>query len=164
MGFLKDHNKITVWLGLIFFSLTSCYAAPAGAGELVLPQMPALGSRVEPSAVFVPAQLVGIRVDPLRPLELNFLVHHGDGRLSFEEKNIEYSRLVTDFLASLTVAEKDQWVNLSPYEQGRIIPGGLEETLMGRDLLIQDYLLKQLTASLMYLQNAFPVSCSGYIS
>ena len=35
-------------------------------------------------------------------------------------------------------------------EQDRIIPEGLGVTEMGRDLLAQDYLLKQLTSSLMY--------------
>ena len=42
------------------------------------------------------------------------------------------------------------WVNLSPYEKDRIIPRGFGTTEMGRDLLAQDYILKQLTASLMY--------------
>ncbi|HNV23434.1 MAG TPA: response regulator [Candidatus Omnitrophota bacterium] len=42
------------------------------------------------------------------------------------------------------------WVNLSPYEKNRIIPESFGLTEMGRDLLAQDYILKQLTASLMY--------------
>ena len=46
--------------------------------------------------------------------------------------------------------EDDLWVNLSPYEKDRIIPEAFGQTEMGRDLLAQDYLLKQLTASLMY--------------
>jgi len=48
------------------------------------------------------------------------------------------------------VPEDDLWVNLSPYEKDRIIPQTFGSTEMGRDLLAQDYLLKQLTASLMY--------------
>src|SRR5882672_274307 len=46
--------------------------------------------------------------------------------------------------------EKDLWVNLSPYEKDRTIPEALSQTDMGRDLLAQDYILKQLTASLIY--------------
>ena len=42
------------------------------------------------------------------------------------------------------------WVNLSPYEKDRIVPDAFGQTEMGRDLLAQDYMLKQLTASLMY--------------
>ncbi len=41
-------------------------------------------------------------------------------------------------------------INLSPYESDRIIPQAFGITEMGRDLLAQDYLLKQLTSSLMY--------------
>jgi hypothetical protein len=41
-------------------------------------------------------------------------------------------------------------VNLSPYESDRIIPEGFGFTEMGRDLLAQDYMLKQLVASLIY--------------
>ena len=54
------------------------------------------------------------------------------------------------FLASLTVPEKDLWVNLSPYEKDRIVPESFGQTAMGRDLLAEDYMLKQITASLIY--------------
>jgi hypothetical protein len=36
------------------------------------------------------------------------------------------------------------WVNLSPYEDNRIMPEKLSQTTMGQDLLSMDYLLKQL--------------------
>ncbi|OGX18548.1 MAG: hypothetical protein A2Y04_03550 [Omnitrophica WOR_2 bacterium GWC2_45_7] len=58
--------------------------------------------------------------------------------------------MVKYFMASLTVPEEEMWVNLSPYEEDRIVPQGFGDTEMGRDLLAQDYILKQLTASLMY--------------
>ncbi|MDE2028630.1 MAG: hypothetical protein KGJ11_08820, partial [Candidatus Omnitrophica bacterium] len=63
---------------------------------------------------------------------------------------IESGRLIKYFLAGLTVPDKDLWVNLSPYEKDRIIPSGFGLTEMGRDLLAEDYLLKQITASLIY--------------
>lgn len=53
-------------------------------------------------------------------------------------------------MTTLTVPEKEMWVNLSPYEKNRIIANGLGDTQMGIDMLAQDYILKQLTASLMY--------------
>ena len=41
-------------------------------------------------------------------------------------------------------------INLSPYEKDRIIPFYFGLTEMGRDLLAEDYMLKQITASLIY--------------
>ena len=63
---------------------------------------------------------------------------------------VESEKLIKYFLASLTIPEDDLWVNLSPYEKNRIIPQQLGQTVMGRDMLAQDYILKQLTASLIY--------------
>jgi len=60
------------------------------------------------------------------------------------------------FLAALTIPDGRRWVNLSPYEKDRIIAQDFGKTEMGKDLLEQDYLLKQLTASL-----TFPETESG---
>ena len=62
----------------------------------------------------------------------------------------ESSKLIKYFLAALTTPENEMWVNLSPYEKDRIIPDAFGITEMGRDLLAQDYILKQITSSLMY--------------
>ena len=62
----------------------------------------------------------------------------------------EGEKLIKYFLASLAIPDKDVWVNLSPYEKNRMIPEALGQTDMGRDLLEQDYILKQITASLIY--------------
>ena len=62
----------------------------------------------------------------------------------------EATKLIKYFLASLTIPEKDLWVNLSPYEKDRVIPQSFGLTEMGRDLLAEDYMLKQITASLIY--------------
>src|SRR5262249_5503482 len=58
------------------------------------------------------------------------------------------------FLAALTTPQEQMWVNLSPYEKGRIIPNTFGSTEMGRDMLAQDYILKQLSASLLSPQKA----------
>jgi len=55
--------------------------------------------------------------------------------------------LLNYFLAALALPESEVWVNLSPYEQNRIIPDKLGRTQMGKELLGQDYILKQLAAS-----------------
>ena len=48
------------------------------------------------------------------------------------------------------VALSPAFINLSPYEKDRIVPQEFGQTEMGRDLLAEDYLLKQITASLIY--------------
>ncbi|MBI4309024.1 MAG: hypothetical protein HY591_01700 [Candidatus Omnitrophica bacterium] len=59
-------------------------------------------------------------------------------------------KLIKYFLAALTIKEDDLWVNLSPYEKNRMISEEFGKTELGRDMLAQDYILKQLTASLIY--------------
>ena len=81
---------------------------------------------------------------------LRFIVDTGDAQISDTDFKKESARLIKYFLASLTTPEEDMWVNLSPYEKHRIIPAGFGDTEMGRDVLAQDYLLKQLTASLIH--------------
>jgi len=93
------------------------------------------------SPAFEPAVLKGIKIHPDNPLQFDFIVSRGTE---------DAPRLIKYFIASLTVPEKDLWVNLSPYEKDRIVPESFGQTEMGRDLLAQDYMLKQITASLVY--------------
>ncbi len=120
------------------------------AMEVSVPLMPKPGTMVNLSPAFTPAQLQGITIHKDNALQFDFLVNKGDENLNEEQKKQEYKRLVKYFLAALTVSNKDQWVNLSPYENSRIIQDDFGKTEMGRDLLAQDYLLKQITSSLMY--------------
>ncbi len=122
----------------------------AFAEELVVPPMPKPGSMVMLSQAYDPAHLQGMTVHPDNALQFDFIMNKGEDDLSDADKKQEYNKLIKYFLASLTIADKDQWVNLSPYEKGRIIEDGFGKTEMGRDLLAQDYLLKQITSSLMY--------------
>lgn len=89
-------------------------------------------------------------INPDEPFRFDFLVDTGNTNIEGQALEEESVRLIKYFLASLTVPEQDLWVNLSPFEQQRIIPEQFGVTEMGRDLLAQDYLLKQLTATLMY--------------
>jgi hypothetical protein len=120
---------------------------PVHSQEFYLPKP---GLMVQLSAQFTPAHLVGLTLDPDNALKFDFLVHRGDDFLSSDQKKQEYQRLVKYFLASLTIPDQDQWVNLSPYEKDRIIKENFGKTEMGRDLLAQDYILKQITSSLIY--------------
>jgi hypothetical protein len=115
-----------------------------------MPRMPAPGVMVHLSPEFTPAYLKGIVIDPHNALKFDFIIFKGDKSLSDDQKKIEYTKLTKYFLASLAIPDDDQWVNLSPYEKDRIIKDDFGKTEMGRDLLAQDYLLKQITASLIY--------------
>jgi len=100
------------------------------------------------SPAFTPPLVRGIKVYPDNPLKFDFIVDSGDTGLQGDELKKESEKLIRYFLASLTIPENELWVNLSPYEKDRIVPKELGETEMGRDMLAQDYLLKQITASL----------------
>ncbi len=141
-------TKKSLSLNLILaFLLNTFGPLPAKADELVLPTP---GVMVSLSPDFTPAHLKGITIHPDNALKFDFIIHKGDSNLSEQEKQQEYKKLIKYFLASLAVPDENQWVNLSPYEKDRIIKEDFGKTEMGRDLLSQDYLLKQITASLIY--------------
>src|SRR5580693_169462 len=136
-------------LGLIF----AFFINTMGPVRTVLAQdyaLPAPGVMVHLSPAFNPPVLKGIKVHPDNPFRFEFILDKGDSQLSNDELTGESSKLIKYFLASLTIPEKDLWVNLSPYEKNRIVPESFGQTEMGRDLLAEDYMLKQITASLIY--------------
>jgi hypothetical protein len=91
--------------------------------------------------------LKGLRLDPKNPLNITFIIDAADqDKVSKEDAAL----LIRYFLAGLTIPQSDLWVNLSPYEQNRIVPQGLSDTDLGEDMLSQDYFLKQISASLTY--------------
>ncbi|MDD3374565.1 MAG: response regulator [Candidatus Omnitrophica bacterium] len=112
--------------------------------------VPSSGAVIHLSQPFTPVIFRGLKVFPKDPLRFDFIVDRADSKLEKEEFKSETEKLIRYFLASLTIPEKDLWVNLSPYEQDRIIPRSLGKTEMGKDMLAQDYLLKQITASLIH--------------
>ncbi len=118
-------------------------------------RLPAPGVMVRLSPEFNPPILKGLKVHPDNPFKFDFILDTGDSGLSVETPLMaslrnESTKLIKYFLATLTIPEKDLWVNLSPYEKNRIIPSSFGLTTMGRDLLAEDYMLKQITASLIY--------------
>ncbi len=104
------------------------------------------------SPAYVPVLIKGLRIHPENPLRFDFLIDTGHSGLKSDAPGLrrESEKLIKYFLASLTIPEKDLWVNLSPYENDRIITPGLDQTQLGQDMLAQDYLLKQVAASLIY--------------
>ncbi|MBF0123360.1 MAG: hypothetical protein HQL21_08170, partial [Candidatus Omnitrophica bacterium] len=161
MNFLKVVDKLRAsmnrqFLPRILMRAVSCVILAAFVSTTVIPPsfaqvapwMPQPGTLVALSPVFIPAQLKGMVIDPNAPFKFDFIVDKGDESLSDIRKQDEYQKLIRYFLAALAVPDKEQWVNLSPYEQNRIIPDSFGLTSMGRDLLAQDYLLKQIASSL----------------
>ncbi len=142
---------------LVIIAFTATMTPPLHAQEIFLPKP---GVRVSLSPAFNPPVLKGLKVHPDNPFRFDFILDKGDlsspnASVGDPELRQESTKLIKYFLASLTVPEKDLWVNLSPYEKDRIVPTSFGQTEMGRDLLAQDYLLKQITASLIYPEDEF---------
>ena len=101
---------------------------------------------VDRSAAFELPRLFGLRYNPQKPLELNFIFDRANGKLT----GAEQKRLIRLFFAALTIPDEKLWVNLSPYERDRMVDTTVEQTEIGETLLAQDYMLKQLSSSLTY--------------
>ncbi|GEM_PF-4939721 len=147
-----SHKILCSFIALTF--LSSVILPPGIASAQFVPatvlDLPVPGTMVPPSPGFMPALMTGVTIHPDNPLRFDFIMDRGQSDLSGEPLKEEYKKMIKYFMASLTVPEDELWVNLSPYEKDRMIAEGLGKTEMGRDMLAQDYLLKQLTASLMY--------------
>ena len=147
----KKHNSLlyrTISLIVVLAFLSTSIIPPSYAQSLM--NLPVPGTMVMQSPAFVPVLLKGMTIHPEDPFRFDFIVDSGNTDFEQEEIKRESEKLVKYFLASMTIPKDDLWVNLSPYESDRIIPDELGKTELGRDMLAQDYLLKQLTASLMY--------------
>ncbi len=137
-------HKSLIYILIVAFACGTLCPNRVLANELVLP---APGTMVHLSPSVDTPILKGIKVHPENPFKFDFVLSQGDATSNL---NVTSNKLVKYFLAALTTPEKDMWVNLSPYEKDRIVPEHFGTTEMGRDLLAQDYLLKQITASLVY--------------
>ena len=145
----KTVNKLTAAVTLAVFTfLSSGYAQAAEVAHSALDYMPAVGTLLMPGAEKAPPILRGIKIYPDKPFMLDFILDQGDESMPSDALKAESERLLKYFLAGLTIPEKDLWVNLSPYESDRIVPEELGQTDLGKDMLGEDYVLKQLAASL----------------
>jgi len=145
-------HKWTVTLCIIGFFLSAQIGLsfPNTVYAQDLSDLPKPGSRVALSSQYNAPFLKGITMHPENPFRFDFIIDRGHSDIHGMALKPESTKLIKYFLASLTIPEEEQWVNLSPYEKKRIIPEALGLTELGRDMLAQDYLLKQLSASLIY--------------
>ncbi|MBZ0167778.1 MAG: hypothetical protein K8I00_13310, partial [Candidatus Omnitrophica bacterium] len=137
--------SVCVAVVFCFTSVITPGTAAAQSLPLTMADLPVPGTMVVTTAQYQPLMIKGIRVHPENPLKFNFIMDTGDSEITGAALRSEANRLVKYFLASLTMPENEMWVNLSPYETNRIITESFGRTEMGRDLLAQDYILKQLT-------------------
>ncbi len=146
---LKKVFSLGVLLCFFLTSLGPIPQAHAAGNEL---NLPVPGTMVNLSPAYEPALIKGLSVHQDNPFLFDFIVDTGNSKLTTSDPALkqEADRMIKYFFACLTIPEKDLWVNLSPYEKDRMIPQALGQTALGRDLLGQDYVLKQLTASLIY--------------
>ncbi len=136
---------ISVFL-LVAFIVSNVF--PQGAMAQVI--LPAPDVILPLGASVTPPVLKGMVIHPDEPFKFDFLMDTGTNKVQGEALRQEADKAVRYFLSSLTVPEEEQWVNLSPVEPDRIIPDGFGQTVMGRDLLGEDYILKQLSSSLLH--------------
>lgn len=146
----KSRSLRKIFASLACFAFVLSNAQHVHAQDFSISQLPVPGAMVGVSAPFAPLALKGLVVNPQKPLEFQFIIDTGKGPQDTAAIKDQANQLVKYFLAGLTIPEGDLWVNLSPYEKDRITTPSLGQTELGRDLLAQDYILKQLTASLIY--------------
>jgi len=137
-------KKITALL------LTIVVALPYQAFPAVLPYMPETNQIITATPAYSLPELSGLSFSSDNPFEFTFLIDKGNMPLTKEKLRISVERMGKYFLGALTIPEKDLWVNLSPYEQDRISTDDLAVTDLGKDMLGEDYVLKQLVSSVTY--------------
>lgn len=87
--------------------------------------------------------LRGIEINPGDAQDITFYFDTMN-QATIARKDID--RMINYFLGFLTIPRRNVWVNLSPYEKDRMLSDSLSQLTVGKDLLLEDYLLKQITS------------------
>jgi hypothetical protein len=140
-------------LGIYSLALAIILNPAANSFAAVLPYMPPTDEILTTSKAYDLPSLKGLRFFSDSPFEFTFLLEQSTTPLDETALRQNIENIGKYFLAALTIPEKDLWVNLSPYEKERISPKILALTDLGKDMLGEDYILKQLTSSLTYPQS-----------
>ncbi|MFA5261060.1 MAG: hypothetical protein WC450_07530 [Candidatus Omnitrophota bacterium] len=146
--FKKTGRRLLPAFIIAFFCVNGLGPGSPVAAQSLL-DLPAPGTFVSVTPDYIPMLLKGFKLYPDNPFQFDFIMDTGHFNADGSALRDEAAALIKYFLSALTIPEDELWVNLSPFEKERIIPDAFGGTEMGRDLLAQDYLLKQLTASLM---------------
>ena len=127
--------------------LTFCFSNLNSYASVVSSNLPRPGTMLFPAGEASLPVLKGLRLDPNDPMHMQFIIDTGTNKTVDKD---QASQLIRYFLAALATPAQDIWVNLSPYEKERIMEDNLSYTDLGKAMLEQDYLLKQLASSLTY--------------
>ncbi|MBF0512413.1 MAG: hypothetical protein HQL13_08850, partial [Candidatus Omnitrophica bacterium] len=146
----KSLTILFVCVSLVMGNVIYAQTQPSGFSGFDVNQLPKPGERLDVSTHVLPCLVKGLGIDPQEPLQFDFIIDNGKDSVQQEIVKQQALRMAKYFLAAITVPEQQLWVNLSPYEKNRIIENDLGQTVLGRDMLAQDYVLKQLTASMLY--------------
>jgi len=124
-------SKVMVFV----LSLSLVFAPSTGYAQSInLLNLPAPGSMLTLSPSYTPAIVAGITIYPDNPLQFDFIIDVGDDNLRGEALRKESEKLISYFMATLTIPENEMWVNLSPYEEDRIIADGLGNTVLEQSI------------------------------
>jgi hypothetical protein len=153
-----NYEKKSLWGRLGILGLVLAYSAvfvvmPSSARAQVAAAAPAVlpaASLLAGGPAIQPVRLKGLKVFPEEPFKFEVLVDKGDTPQPDNGLKDDITRLSKYFLACLAVPDQDLWVNLSPYEKDRVAPEMFGMTQMGKDLLEQDYALKQMASAITY--------------
>jgi tetratricopeptide (TPR) repeat protein len=127
----------------VFFVLSN--APIVDPSHAYVSRLPDPHSLLPQSLRYAEPSLKGIRLFPDDPLRIDFLFDKGD---EHTVSDAQMRVLIRYFLAAVTLPQEMLWVNLSPYEKDRVAEEAVVRTELGRDMLAQDYLLKQFSSSL----------------
>ncbi len=141
-------RRLRAFTGIVLLCFSLNTVVPAQAA--VLPYMPAPQQLIAPTPAYDLPLLKGMIFSSASPFDFTFLLKRGDRPRNEVALRLEVDKLSRYFLAALTLPEDDLWVNLSPYEKDRISSDALARTDLGKDMLGEDYVLKQFAASLTY--------------
>src|SRR5476649_2955257 len=125
-----------VSVGIIVSFILSLIMPPQRSYAQDQLNLPLPGVMVNLSPSYIPVLIKGLKVHPENPLLFDFILDTGRSGLKVNSVQFkaESQKLIKYFLASLTIKEDDLWVNLSPYEKDRMIPQGLGQTELGKDM------------------------------
>src|SRR5258706_1716677 len=113
-------KPISLIVAIIFLCSLIMPVPKAQAQDLL--GLPEPGTMVSLSPAYEPALIKGLTVHKDNPFLFDFIVDTGHSQLAGPALKNESDRLIKYFFASLTIPDKDLWVNLSPYEKNRIVP------------------------------------------
>ncbi|KPA10371.1 conserved hypothetical protein, secreted, partial [Candidatus Magnetomorum sp. HK-1] len=114
MHSLKLFNKtIAALICTVFTAITLC--PPEVVHSDTLLNLPAPGNMVLTTKAFEPARIQGMTIYPKDPFSFDFIINKGDDISMDNEEHLraESMKMIKYFMASLTVPERDMWVNLS---------------------------------------------------